>query len=186
MGGTCIGGGGNGAIQEQPSIGKNRLLTMRGEGCPERGENCNKRRSLMIGTAKRMLAERCARRIVDAIIEGGLIGSQCAEDKSHGIVSVWSSHTEEQLGAIVATTVESAVNAELAKWYRIYTHLRVVASMVGINHEAVRYEYADDEISGLSEHILTLNRAIQSCIALAQDTRTFEEARDWHDVDNGS
>ena len=40
-----------------------------------------------------------AEEIVGLIIGGGLCSAECAHDKEHGCVIVWSSGTQEQIGA---------------------------------------------------------------------------------------
>ena len=151
-----------------------------------RNRQTTTRKDDMKDTAKRMVAERCATKIIDSIIEGELIGSRCAENDDHGVLSVWSSAAVEQIGAIIADSINSVVNADMAVWYRIYTHLRVVASQVGITHEAVRYDYDNDEIDGLTEAIIVLNKAVQCSRSLAGDARSYEEAKRWHESDNGT
>jgi hypothetical protein len=46
--------------------------------------------------------EQLAYDIVQLIISSGLVTPECAEDKQHGIVSVWSANVYEQIGQLIA------------------------------------------------------------------------------------
>jgi hypothetical protein len=46
--------------------------------------------------------EQLAYDIVQLIISSRLVRSECAEDPSHGIVSVWTANVYEQIGQLIA------------------------------------------------------------------------------------
>jgi len=58
---------------------------------------------------------------------------------------------------------------------RAYSMLRLAVGRIDINHEAIRYNFPDDMIPGLSEDILTANKAVKLARQLVGDIRSHEE-----------